>query len=96
MVRVAHVTCQGFWEETEKRRQAAKLSSKCERRTKGSPHNFVYICRLPKKIADFHGAPLTLSKGWPGVVRKEEEASNKRNDTQFSDMFLANLGFITH
>ena len=29
---------------------------------------FVYIRRLLEKIADFHSAPLTISKGWPGVV----------------------------
>ena len=30
--------------------------------------NFVYIRRLLEKIADFHSAPLTISKGWLLVV----------------------------
>jgi hypothetical protein len=43
-------------------------------REDSSQSNFVYIRRLLEKIADFHSAPLTISKGWLMVVREKEKA----------------------
>jgi len=43
-------------------------------REDSSQSNFVYIRRLLEKIADFHSAPLTISKGWLLVVREKEKA----------------------
>jgi len=45
-----------------------RLLPPLELREDSGQSNFVYIRRLLEKIADFHSAPLTISKGWLLVV----------------------------